>query len=378
MRNTIIIADANEMNVEILEEQFSEEYAVLTADTGKSALELINANYKQLACVLLDNDMEDLGGVEILGAISAQPWFANVPIVMLSSDTSLKTEKALYKAGATDFFKKPFDSSLIKRKVTKYAELYGVKEKLYEAEINLKEMATCLEKSAKETEVNSSAAQAGSGSEFVAMHNNMIELIGTLVEFRNPENQQHVRRMKGLVKIMAKNYLAMYPTCGLNEDKINDIVTACSIHDIGKIAVPDTILLKPGRLTNDEYELMKSHTLRGIDILNEIPGAWSKGFDAIVRQVVRSHHEKYDGGGYPDGIRGDDIPLSAQLVSICDTYDALVNDRIYKKAFPKDVAFEMIVTGDCGVFPPKIIECFRTCADKMVEWEEGRVTFSDL
>lgn len=378
MRNIIIIADANEMNVEILEEQFSEEYTVLTADNGNSALSLIKENYKNIACVLLDNDMDDLGGVEILGAINSMTWFQNIPFVMLSQDTSLKTEKALYKAGATDFFRKPFDSSLIKRKVSKYAELYGVKEKLYDTEINLKEMEACLDNARNSAATSSSAGMADSGSEFIAMHNNMIELIGTLVEFRNPENQQHVRRMKGLIKIMAKNYKTMYPSCGLDDDKIDDIVTACSIHDIGKIAVPDTILLKPGRLTNDEYELMKSHTLRGIDILNEIPGAWSKSFDAVARQVVRSHHEKYDGGGYPDGLRGDDIPLPAQLVSICDTYDALVNDRVYKKAFPKDVAFNMIVTGECGVFPPKIIECFRECADRMVDWEEGNITFNEL
>ena len=123
---------------------------------------------------------------------------------------------------------------------------------------------------------------------------------------------------------------------------------------------------------------MKSHTLRGIDLLDTVKGAWDENFDVIVRQVVRSHHEKFDGGGYPDGLKGDEIPISAQLVSIADTYDALVNDRVYKKAFPKDVAYNMIIVGDCGIFPPKIIEAFTKCRESFEAWENGEIEFDAI
>ena len=213
---------------------------------------------------------------------------------------------------------------------------------------------------------------------FYSQHSRMIELIGSLVELRNVENHQHVQRMKGLVKIMGKSVQALYPEYGLTDEKIDDIVTACSIHDIGKAAISDAILLKPGRFTDEEYEYMKSHTLRGIDLLNTVKGAWDDEFDVIVREVVRSHHEKFDGGGYPDGLKGDEIPISAQLVSIADTYDALVNDRVYKKAFPKDVAYNMIIVGDCGIFPPKMIECFKDSRQRLEDFENGIVKFEDL
>ena len=198
----------------------------------------------------------------------------------------------------------------------------------------------------------------------------MIEFVGRLVESRDPENRNHIYRIKGLVRIMAKKMQELYPEYGLTRQKIDTIVTTSAVHDIGKVALPDSVVLKPGRLTNEEYEFMKSHTLRGLKLFDDIRFDWDPEFAKTAKEVIRSHHEKFDGGGYPDGLKGDDIPIAAQIVSLADTYDALVNDRVYRKAFSKEEAYNMIISGDTGVFPPKIIACFEACRSDLEVWEE--------
>jgi putative two-component system response regulator len=173
------------------------------------------------------------------------------------------------------------------------------------------------------------------------------------------ESGEHIQRVKGYTEILANEMMKSYPEYGLTAKKIEVIVSASALHDIGKIAIPDNILMKPGKLTNEEYEFMKSHTLRGCEILNNIKGAWDQEYGKYSYEICRYHHERFDGRGYPDGLEGDQIPISAQLVSIADVYDALVNERVYKDAFPKDKAFQMITQGECGVFSPKLLEAFR-------------------
>lgn len=209
---------------------------------------------------------------------------------------------------------------------------------------------------------------------------NMIELMGLMVEFRNPENRNKVKRIKGLTKIFAKCVAEKYPEYGLTERNVSDIAAASLIHDIGEMAIPDSIVNKPGRLTDEEYEYMKSHTLRGIEVLGNVNGKvmWGDSFDTIVKQMVRSHHEKYNGSGYPDGLKGDDIPIAAQIMSLVDSYDALVNDSVYRKAYPKDVAFNKIIVGDCGQFPPKMLECFKECREKFEAWENGLIEYQNI
>lgn len=376
MRNKILIADANEVNREILEELFEESFTVVSVATGQEALDIILKEYSDIAVAILDMGLEDKNAVDILAEINTASWFEDLPVYVLSDDTSLKIEKSAYKAGAIDFSRKPFDSRLLERKVKKYAELFAVQETLHETQAALNNAL----KNAGSAQAVASASPTLVMEEdvYYSRHNKLIELVGTLTELRNVENQQHVQRMKGLVKIMAKKMQEMYPEYNLTIEKINYIVTACSIHDLGKAAIKDAVLLKPGRFTDEEYEYMKSHTLRGIDLLDQVQGAWSPEFDVIAREVVRSHHEKFDGGGYPDGLKGDEIPISAQLVSIADTYDALVNDRVYKKAYPKDVAFNKIIVGDCGIFPPKILECFKACRDDWEAWENKEITFEQI
>ncbi|MCR4851601.1 MAG: response regulator [Lachnospiraceae bacterium] len=354
MRDTIIIVESNEDVREILDEMFSEKYSVVTYEDGFEAGNKIPEFKDRLAGIIVDTEVPTVGGIDVTSKLLQDPAFATIPIVIVSPDGSLKNEKLAYKAGATDFFKIPFDSELLKRKMLKYMDLYSVREQLNE-----------LKKHSASQQPVSEAPM------YKKMHENLMELVGRIIEMRNPENENHLRRLKGLVKIMARKTMELYPEYGLTEEKINIIVSAVALHNIGMAAIPDSVLLKPGRLTNEEYEFMKSHTLRGIEALDWTKDAWPREYDDVIRKMVRSHHEKYDGGGYPDGLKGDDIPIEAQLISIADTYDALVNDRVYKKAYPKDVAANMINVGDCGVFPPKMLEVFKNCRPDLEKWEES-------
>lgn len=365
MRNKILIADTDEASREILTEVFEEEYEVLEVENGSKTLDIIMKDYSDIAAVIMDLNLDDMSAAEILEKINKAAWFDTIPFIVLSSDFSIKNEKAVVKAGATDFRRKPFDSAILKKKVNKFIELYTVNEKLLAENAKTVELEEKLKKAAGSSQGSSKGEGLGGSDDGV------MEFIGRLVEFRNPENINHIKRMKGLVKIMGLEMIKLFPEYKLTPEKVDIIVSASAIHDIGKTAIPDAVLLKPGRFTNEEYEYMKSHTLRGVELLDEFKGVWSKDFSDILYKVVRSHHEKYDGGGYPDGLKGDAIPIEAQLISIADTYDALVNDKVYKKAYPKDVAFNMINVGDCGVFPPKILECLKKCREKWEAWEEG-------
>ena len=391
MRSKILIAVNDDDTREILEEMFEEtDFEAVPVETGTEASKVIDGEGKNLALVILDTDLPEISAQDIAKKISDSEFSAAIPIFVVSEDTSLKMEKSMLKAGATDFRKKPFDSNLVKKKLLKFIELYSVNELLAAERVKTKTLEKQNELLKSESgAANDAASGAGSApvaggaskaeiKNFTRMHDNLIELVGRIIEYRNPENHSHVRRMKGLVKIMGKHMIELYPEYGLTLEKVDMIVSAASIHDLGKQAIPDSVILKPGRFTNDEYELMKSHTLKGIDLLDSIRGCWDDEYDRIVRKIVRSHHEKYDGGGYPDGLKGDDIPIEAQLISIADTYDALVNDRVYKKAYPKDVAFNMIMAGECGVFPPKILECFKVCRGELEDWENGDLDLSKI
>ncbi len=178
------------------------------------------------------------------------------------------------------------------------------------------------------------------------------------------ESGQHIKRVKGFTKLLAERLMKDYPEYGLDKKKIEVIVAASSLHDIGKIAIPDNILLKPARLTVEEFECIKSHTTKGCDILDCIEGIWEDDYRKVSYEICRHHHERYDGKGYPDGLKGDEIPISAQIVSVADVYDALVCERVYKDAIPKAEAFHMIINGACGLFSPKLMECLRNVREE--------------
>ena len=196
------------------------------------------------------------------------------------------------------------------------------------------------------------------------MNNDIIELMGNVVEGRDEESGQHVRRVKDLTNILATQVMNDYPEYNLSPEVVDIITSASALHDVGKITIPDSILLKPGRLTNEEFDIMKTHTVNGCNILDKMPADWDKQYMKISMDICRYHHEKYDGKGYPDALIGDEIPISAQIVSVADCYDALVSKRVYKDAYSCDEAYHMIQNGECGAFNPKLMDCFSVCKDK--------------
>lgn len=347
MRNTVLVVDDMEINREILTEILSEEYEVKLAENGRKALEMIQEMQGELAVILLDLMMPEVDGFAVLEVMQKTGWIEKIPVLIISGETSLKAEKRCFEYGISDFIRKPFDNILIKKRVKNIVSLFQYQREL---EQKVEEQTMTLRKQYKLLQLQADKLKKS--------NSNIIEILGTVVECRDFESGEHINRVKGYTRILAERLAADYPEYGLTPERIEVIVSASALHDVGKIAIPDNILLKPGKLTPEEFECMKSHTTRGSEILQNIKNAWDEEYSQVSYEICRHHHEKYDGRGYPDGLAGDAIPISAQIVSIADVYDALVNERVYKDAFSKEQAFHMIINGECGMFNPKLLECF--------------------
>lgn len=348
MRDKILIVDDMKMNRELLAEMLEDDYAILEAENGKQAIELLEAKNEEIAIILLDLIMPEADGITVLKEMRQKKWIDEIPVLVISSENSVNVERECFDYGVSDFIHKPFDFLLVKKRVENMVGLYLYKNKLEDTvekqtEI-LRKQYQLLKKRGEELEKNNVR---------------IIDILGTVVEYRNLESGEHIKRVKNFTRILAWQLMKEYPEYGLDEKQVERIASASALHDVGKIDIPDAILLKPGRLTEEEFECMKSHTLRGCDILNNIEGAWDDEWGKVCYEICRSHHERYDGKGYPDALVGDEIPISAQIVSVADVYDALVSERVYKGAYTKDQAFHMIIAGECGVFSPKLLECFR-------------------
>ena len=339
MRNIVLVVDDMEINRELLAEILKDEYDVIMVENGKQALEYMENRNQEIAVVLLDLIMPEMDGFEVLKVMQEKMWIDKIPVLVIH---------------------KPFDNALVRKRVENVVSLFQYQRELEE---KVAEQTETLREQYKLLKVQAERLKQS--------NDNIIDILGTVVEHRNLESGEHVRRVKGYTKIMAEEIAREYPEYGLTPEKIGIIVSASALHDLGKIAIPDSILLKPGRFTKEEFECMKTHTVKGCEIVSSIEGVWDEEYAKIGYEISRYHHERYDGRGYPDGLKGEEIPISAQLVSVADVYDALVNERVYKDALPKDKAFEMIVNGECGTFSPKLMVCFRKARDRFESLAEN-------
>lgn len=352
----ILVVDDVAMNRMILVDMLEDHYEVTEADGGRNALKLLKEHYQEYGCVLLDLVMPEIDGFTVLEVMKKQGWLDEVPVIVISGEDSLAAEERSLTLGASDFIRKPFDEAAVHRRVKNITDLYSYKRNL---ERKVQEQTNTLQQQYQ---------QLLKLAERIRQNNErIIDVLGMVVEYRDLESGEHIHRVKEYTEILAKEAMKEYPEYGLTEKKIQQITSASVLHDVGKIAIPDHILLKRGRLTQDEFEYMKTHASKGGELIMQIKGAWDAEFGKVCYEICRHHHEKYDGRGYPDGLKGEDIPLSAQLVSIADVYDALVSERIYKEAYPADQAFHMIISGECGMFSPKLLECFRNVRPKFEE-----------
>lgn len=348
MGNKVLVVDDMELNRELLEDMLKDEYEVLLAENGKKAIEAIKEYKDEIAVMLLDLVMPEMDGFAVLEEMKKSKLITKIPVIVISGETSAEAEGRSFDYGVSDFIQKPFNEAIVQKRVKNIVNLFAYQNELED-------------KVAKQTETLRKQNRILKIQTEKLKENNIkiIDILGNVVESRNLESGEHIKRVKGFTKILGMHLMKDYPEYGLTEEKVQMITDASALHDVGKIAIPDNVLLKPGRLSDDEFELMKSHTTRGCDILNNIEGIWEEDYRKISYDICRHHHERYDGRGYPDRLQGEDIPVAAQIVSVADVYDALVSERVYKDAYTKDEAFLMIINGECGIFSPKLLESFR-------------------
>ena len=329
----ILIVDDCDMNREILREILSSDYSIMEACGGEEALSMIHQFGTGISLVLLDIVMPGLDGFEVLSYMNQDHTIEDIPVIMISSEDSEAFIRRAYEMGASDYVSRPFDAKVVYRRVTNNIKLYAKQRRLIR-------MVT---EQIREREKN------------VSM---LVGVLSQIVEFRNGESGLHVKHIRRFTECILDCLIEKDPDLHLGTKERENIPLASALHDIGKIAVDDKILNKPGRLTPEEFEAMKLHTVYGAKMLEELQPYYDEPLLKTATEIAHWHHERWDGRGYPDGLVGDAIPLSAQIVSLADVYDALTSERCYKKAYSHDKAVEMILNGECGVFNPKLVECF--------------------
>ena len=339
-KQKILVVDDEEINRSVLLGLFQDDYEVLEAENGEEAIKQIENN-KNIVLILLDIVMPVMGGFGVLDYMKKQEMLMQIPVILITGETVLDSDDQAYAYGVADVMHKPFYPHIVRRRAKNIIELYQNK---YHMEERLKE---------QEHEIRAQEKRLRKNSEV------MIEALSSVIEFRSLETGDHIRRVKHFTRIMLKYLMKYFPQYNLTAEQVDLIANASVVHDIGKIGIPDAILLKPGRLTADEFEIMKTHTTIGCDVLEKFRDNLQEDFYRYCYEICRYHHERWDGEGYPDHLAGEAIPIGAHVVAIADVYDALVSPRVYKTAYANNIAYEMILNGECGQFSPDVIECFK-------------------
>ena len=352
-RMKILIADDSAMNRELLSDMLSDEYVVDEVADGREAIERLNGHVYEYSLILLDIVMPKLDGYAVLAHMNNRGWINHVPVIMISADGSGENIGRAFRLGAADFINRPFDSVTVKHRAYNMIKLYA-RQRMMEA------MAA--EKIAENDRQS----------------NLMTSILSHIVEFRNGESGPHVLNVKTITTLLLHELAEMGR---LPEELIRDITIisdAAAIHDIGKISLPTEVINKPGRLTDEEFEIIKTHAKIGADMLDNLPVGREETLVKYAYDICRWHHERIDGRGYPDGLKGDEIPIHAQIVAIADVYDALTADRCYRLAFSHEVAMDMIKSGKCGAFSEDILECLERISPKLSLLDSGEVYDAEL
>lgn len=346
-RDTVLIFEDNAIDRAILTELFQADYKILEADNGKSGLALLNSHYQSIAIVLLDYLMPVMDGFAVLERLKDKNILNKIPFIMITGEDSSEVEKRGYEYGIVSYVKKPYQPEVVKQVVSNAIGWFQYKMEL---EVVVRKQNESIRKQ------NGILIQQA--KKLKHLNEILIDSLSNIVEFRNLESKQHIKRIREFTLCLGKSMMKLYPECGLTPEQLDQIGWASSLHDIGKIAIPDNIILKPGKLTDDEFELIESHTTKGAEIILHSVRLNDKTIFDYVYDIARHHHEKYDGKGYPDGLKGDEISIAAQLVSLADVYDALVSKRVYKAAYEPDKAYQMIMGGHSGAFSPQLLKAF--------------------
>lgn len=331
-KSQILLVDDSAMNRMILKEILGGDYRILEAENGQECLEKMQAEAGNIALVLLDINMPVMDGFEVLKAMNANHTIEDIPVIMISSDDSDAAIRRSYELGASDYVNRPFDARIVYRRVTNTIKLYAKQRRLVQMV----------------------------SDQIRARENNTDMLVGVLshiVEFRNGESGAHVRHIRIITELLLHRLLEISSQYPITAEQQDNIPLASALHDIGKIGIDEKILNKPGKLTPEEFEVVKTHSMLGAEMLHQLENFNEQPLLQTAYEIARWHHERWDGRGYPDGLKGDEIPISAQLVALADVYDALTSERCYKKAFSHEKAVQMILNGECGAFNPLLLQC---------------------
>lgn len=349
----ILIVDDVELNRAILSELFHDAYRILEASNGRQALDILREHRDDIVVVLLDIMMPVMDGYEVLESMNREKWLPRLPVVLITSENSDTASLRSYDLGVSDIINKPFNPSIVKRRVGNIIELY--QHKVHLETLVSKQVETLEDQARKINQANAF----------------MIEALSSVVEFRSSESGQHIKRIRFTTRVLLEGLAMRHPKYGLTPLSMDKISLAASMHDIGKIAIPDSVLNKPGKLTADEFEIMKTHTIKGCDLLQSLNYSQTETFYRYCYDICRSHHERWDGRGYPDGLVGSRIPIWAQVVSLADVYDALTSERVYKPPYTHQQAVDMILGGECGAFNPELLEVFISEAPRLEKGPHG-------
>ena len=342
VKQQILIVDDSEMNREILTEMLQDDFRILEAENGEEALKMLKQYDTGISLMLLDIVMPVMNGFEVLAAMAREHWMDDIPVIMISSEGSEDYIRRAYEMGIADYIRRPFDAKIVYQRVFNTIKLYAkqrrlislVADQIYEKEKN---------------------------------NRMMVGILSQIVEFRNGESGPHVLHIQTLTRLLLERLVQKTGQYGLSWSEQYMISMASALHDIGKIGIDEKILNKPGKLTKEEFDIMKTHTLIGATMLENLKIYQGEILLEVAYQICRWHHERYDGKGYPDGLVGEEIPISAQVVSLADAYDALISDRVYKKAYSHEQAVKMILNGECGAFNPVLLECLTDIQDHLKE-----------
>ncbi|MGN8741574.1 diguanylate cyclase [Collinsella sp. HCP3S3_B8] len=339
----VLIADDSKVSRSILGEMLKDDYRILEADSGRATLDAVDRYGGDLSLVLLDIAMSDMSGCEVLAELSRQAALDSLPVIMISSEDTDDVVLRAYDLGASDYISRPFDDRIVRRRVNNIIRLYTKQRRL-----------TSLLSQQYNARVNNSRI--------------LVDIMASVMEVRNGESGRHVTHIEKLTELLLGDLARRSDKYSLGNEERSSIALASALHDIGKMSIDDAILNKPGRLTPEEFEIMKTHTTIGADMLRNL-GRNHEGSALLdyAYQIARWHHERWDGTGYPDGLKGDDIPIAAQVVSVADVYDALTSVRVYKDAISQEEAIRMILDGECGAFNPLLIECLLEVRDRIAE-----------
>lgn len=337
----LLMVDDSEMNRVILSEMLKDQYEILEADCGEAGIACLEQHGGGISIVLLDIVMPGVDGFDVLSLMSRNGWIADIPVIMISSEDSDDSVLRAYELGASDYICRPFDSRIVRQRVSNIMRLYTKQRRL-------------------------SAMLAQQFYERERESRMLVDIMGGAMELRNGESGPHVKHVRKLTEMMLEHLMRKTDRYRITSSDRSTIAAASTLHDLGKLSIPDSILNKPGRLTPEEFEIMKTHTTIGADMLEGMVQYRDSALVRTARDICRWHHERYDGSGYPDGLKGEEIPISAQVVALVDVYDALTSDRVYKKAFSHEKAMHMILNGDCGAFNPLLIDCLIDLQDRII------------